>query len=198
MNYLAHLFLARGSAEFRTGALAGDFVRGILPSGEGDDFVRGIRQHREIDAFTDTHPVVREARHRIPQFRHLSRVIVDVFFDHFLATSWRMWSPDEDLATFATRTYGDLQTQRDRMPAEMRLVAERMIAGDWLTSYADPTSIRRALAGISVRLSRPVDLAIAADVLGTAAGERIREDFTIFFPEAIRFADTSANSDRNA
>lgn len=187
MNYLAHLFVARGSAEFRAGALAGDFVRGVLPPEASDEFTRGIRQHRSVDAFTDSHPQVRKARQRLPQFRHLSRVIVDVFFDHYLASGWSRWSPQESLRDFATRAYGDLLSQLERMPAEMRLIVQRMSTGDWLTSYGEQAAVRRALSGISVRLSRPRDLAIAADVLGTPVGEELRADFELFFPEVLQF-----------
>ena len=189
MNYLAHLFLARGTPEFRAGALAGDFLRGILPPEAGDGFLLGVRHHRAVDAFTDAHPDVATCRHRMPQFRHFSRVIVDVFFDHFLARTWKSWSPDEDLSGFAARTYGDLLSQIDRMPPEMRLVVHRMAAGDWLTTYGDKESIRRALAGISVRIRRPVDLAKAADILSTPLAETIEGDFRRFFPHVREYSE---------
>jgi len=78
VNYLAHLFLAGESPESLIGNLAGDFVKGPL----GDRFTPGIRdgirQHRRIDAFTDTHPSVAAFRRvLIPEHGHYARVITD-------------------------------------------------------------------------------------------------------------------------
>ena len=47
------------------------------------DIKKGIQLHREIDQFTDSHPIVRESKLRLrADFRHYSPVIVDVFYDH--------------------------------------------------------------------------------------------------------------------
>src|SRR5438094_5646041 len=56
MNYLAHLFLAGDTAELLIGNLAGDFVKGPLRDEFTPGIREGIRQHRRLDAFTDTHP----------------------------------------------------------------------------------------------------------------------------------------------
>lgn len=184
MNYLAHLFLAHGDAPFRAGALAGDFVRGILPADAADPFTSGIRHHRAMDSFTDCHPAVRQARHRFPAYRHYSRIIVDVFLDHMLALTWSRWSPREALPQFAARTYDELMSQRESMPFEMRLVVERMSAGDWLSGYARRESVRLALRGISVRIGRGVALETAVDYPEEVYGG-VREDFMSFFPEVI-------------
>ncbi|MEA2329190.1 MAG: acyl carrier protein phosphodiesterase, partial [Thermoanaerobaculia bacterium] len=89
MNYLAHLLLAEQTAESLIGNLAGDFVKGRI----GDDVTRGIadgiRHHRRVDAFTDSHPDVAAMRRiLVPEHGHYSRVIVDIFIDHFLACSF--------------------------------------------------------------------------------------------------------------
>jgi acyl carrier protein phosphodiesterase len=101
MNYLAHLFLAGPSAESLIGNLAGDFVKGALREDQYTPGIRaGIRQHRAIDAFTDTHPEVAGFRRvLIPDHGHYSRVISDVFFDYFLANGWSRYS-DETLVAF--------------------------------------------------------------------------------------------------
>src|SRR2546428_5021455 len=98
VNYLAHLFLAGDSAESLIGNLAGDFVKG--PIRGSDAISEGIRQHRRVDAFTDTHPSVAAFRRvLIPEHGHYARVISDVFFDHFLATRWSTYT-DEDFEAF--------------------------------------------------------------------------------------------------
>ena len=91
MNYLAHLFLADDDAESLIGNLAGDFVKG--PVRGNDPISQGIRKHRAIDSFTDTHPSVAAFRRvLIPDHGHYSRIISDVFFDHFLALNWSRYA----------------------------------------------------------------------------------------------------------
>jgi acyl carrier protein phosphodiesterase len=45
----------------------------------------GITLHRAIDTFTDAHPVFRESTKVTFRYHHYAGVIVDVFYDHFLA-----------------------------------------------------------------------------------------------------------------
>ena len=50
---------------------------------------KGIKLHRKIDLFTDSHPISRELRAMLfDQYRHRSRVILDLFYDHFLAADF--------------------------------------------------------------------------------------------------------------
>src|SRR2546425_4296517 len=120
VNYLAHLFLAHDSAESLIGNLAGDFVKGALRDQFTPGIREGIRQHRRIDAFTDTHPSVAAFRRvLIPEHGHYSRVISDVFFDHFLATNWSRYS-SESLQSFVERVF-DLIDGHE-LPGRLRIV----------------------------------------------------------------------------
>ena len=89
MNYLAHVHLAEPSAAGRFGALLGDFVKGAPDPELPPSVRRGILMHRRIDAHTDAHPVHRTSRRRFagPR-RRFAGIIVDVAYDHFLASAW--------------------------------------------------------------------------------------------------------------
>src|SRR5215467_12047486 len=105
MNFLAHLFLAEETAESLIGNLAGDFVEGRLGDRFPPAIAEGIRNHRAVDAFTDTHPSVAAFRRvLIPEHGHYARVIADIFFDHFLAVDFDRWS-GEPLEAFLARVY---------------------------------------------------------------------------------------------
>ncbi len=93
MNWLAHLFLSEPTPAFRIGSLLPD----ILPSRElqhlGREFQRGIERHRQIDAFTDSHAIVRRSILLLgPGFRRFGGILVDMFYDHFLASDWSRYS----------------------------------------------------------------------------------------------------------
>jgi acyl carrier protein phosphodiesterase len=192
VNYLAHLFLAGSTAESLIGNLAGDFVKGRI----GDDFppgiTEGIRQHRRIDAFTDSHPSVAAFRRLlIPEHGHYARVIADVFFDHFLAVDFTRYSP-EPLEAFLSRVYAAIDPHLDQLPGDLRLVYPRMRDESWLQSYQTIEGIRQALGGISHRLSRSPQLAPAVHFL--ADGETRAELewlFHEFFPDVMALSSSS-------
>ena len=61
MNYLAHFFLAYPDPELMAGGYLGDFVKGTLKDADFSPGVTlGIKLHRAIDAFTDSHSTVKE------------------------------------------------------------------------------------------------------------------------------------------
>jgi acyl carrier protein phosphodiesterase len=187
MNYLAHLFLAADSAESLIGNLAGDFVKGALRERFTPGIRDGIRQHRRIDAFTDTHPHVAAFRRvLIPDHGHYARVISDVFFDHFLATSWSRYAR-QPLEVFLQHVYAAIDPHVAELPGYLRFVYPRMRDQQWLLSYADVEGIRTALTNLSHRLSRQPHLETATHHLIDSRPELERR-FHDFFPDVVAFA----------
>jgi len=183
VNYLAHLFLAGDSAESLIGNLAGDFVKGPLHDRFTPGIREGIAQHRRIDAFTDTHPHVAAFRRvLIPDHGHYARVISDVFFDHFLATSFSAYSV-ETLEQFVVRVFSTMEAQ----PRPGRLAVVYAYIPSWILSYREIDSIRIALTNLSKRLSRRPHLETATHHLIDSRVELERR-FHDFFPDVIAFA----------
>lgn len=101
MNYLAHLYFADATPHSVVGNVGADFVKGRLAFERLPEEVRqGVLLHRLVDQLTDSHPLAREARMVFhPRWRHLGRVFVDIFFDHYLARDWAKYH-DEPLRDF--------------------------------------------------------------------------------------------------
>jgi acyl carrier protein phosphodiesterase len=191
VNYLAHLFLSGDSAESIIGNLAGDFVKGALGDRFSPEIRDGIRHHRRVDAFTDTHPAVAAFRRvLIPEYGHYARVISDVFFDHFLATNWSRYSR-EPLPAFLQRIYATLDPYIAELPGRLRFVYPRMRDEQWMLSYADVEGIRIALTHLSKRLSRQPHLETATHHLIDSRAELERR-FHDFFPDVIALARLSS------
>ncbi|MFZ9982655.1 MAG: ACP phosphodiesterase [Cyclobacteriaceae bacterium] len=152
MNYLAHLYLSGDDPEVRIGNFIGDFVRGRTPEQEYPvRMAVGIHLHRNIDAFTDSHPIVRESKLRLrPTYRHYSGVIVDIFYDHFLAKNWDKHHP-EPLPDFAMNFYRHADTEAHRLPQKARYVLPFMKKNDWLTNYGNIEGIEKVLGGMARR-----------------------------------------------
>jgi acyl carrier protein phosphodiesterase len=187
MNYLAHMFLSDGTPEGLIGNLAGDFVRGVNVSSLTPGMQAGIALHRAVDRFTDAHPIVKRSRDRLPEsWRHYRGVLVDVFYDHFLARDFTACA-GEPLDAFASRVYRALRTQHDSLPPRLQSASPIMIERDWLRAYASVEGLRVVLQGMSRRAKRPVALhdSVASLLEHYAAFE---SDFKTFFPELVQFA----------
>jgi acyl carrier protein phosphodiesterase len=189
MNYLAHLYLSDSDPGSLVGSLMGDFVKGRV----GDEFEPSLRQgillHRRVDAFTDSHPLTRRSKARIsPQFRRYAGILVDIFFDHFLATEWSRWS-DTPLDEFASAVYGILGERQETFPERMQRSMHYMVSNRLLQSYCDIEGVHHALRGIETRLRRPSRLGDSVSELEENY-RLFRSDFEQFFPVLIDYVET--------
>ena len=89
MNYLVHLLLPGESTSILVGNFIGDSGHGKQFSTLDPAMQRGILLHRAIDRFTATHPVIRRSKQRAQTVTgRYASVVIDVFYDHFLARDW--------------------------------------------------------------------------------------------------------------
>ncbi len=186
MNYLAHLYLADDDPESVIGSLMGDFVKGRIDGTLSGALRWGITVHRKIDSFTDANAVFRGSKRRLrPEFRRYGGILVDLYYDHFLAVNWHRYS-DVPLEDYSQRVYRILEEHRRNLPSRMQRSVSYMIANDLLLSYRDVIGIRRALQGIEGRLKRESRLSEAVlDLRRNYAS--LKTDFDRFFPELIGY-----------
>lgn len=191
MNYLAHLFLADPTPESLIGNLAGDFVKGRIADDVPPAIAAGIRHHRHVDAFTDSHPSVAAFRRvLIPEHGHYARIIADVFFDYFLATDFPRYA-HEPVDAFLSRVFATIDPYIDELPGRLRVVYPRMRDEGWLSSYRELDGIRMSLAGISHRLSRQPQLAPAVHFLTDRDSRtELARLFHEFFPDVMALSST--------
>jgi acyl carrier protein phosphodiesterase len=186
LNWLAHVFLSEPDVEFRLGNLLADIVRGEELRRTTARFQRGAQKHKQIDAFTDSHPIVKRSRARIgPEFRRFSGVLVDDFYDHLLALHWDEYSPIV-LDAFTSKFYADIESSKVELPSSARVTLDRIIRHDLLGSYRRiegvERSLRRLSAYLSSRWQREFELERGvADLVSQRAG--FDADFVEFFPQ---------------
>jgi acyl carrier protein phosphodiesterase len=186
MNYLAHLHLGGQRPGQLLGSLYGDFVKGLLQGQWPADIEAGIRLHRQIDVYTDSHPVVLQAKQRFPsERRRYAGILVDLFFDHCLAAHWEDYA-EVPLQQFTTRVYQVLRDEAE-LPGKLAQIAPRMAAQDWLGSYREFAVMEQVIAGMSRRLSRPEGLAGGLAELEQLY-EPLLQDFREFYPALEAFA----------
>ncbi len=189
MNFLAHLCLSGNNPKLMVGNFIGDFVKGRNALAKFDrEIAAGIELHRAIDAFTDTHPVVTESKNRLrPKYRHYSGVIVDIFYDHFLAKNWKHYH-QQPLGDYAQDAYKTIRTFEAILPSEVKGMLAYMISGNWLVSYATVAGINQALTGMSRRTIHESKMEEAAGDL-VKHYEAFGEEFQRFFPTLITHCD---------
>ncbi|MBD6618678.1 DUF479 domain-containing protein [Komarekiella sp. 'clone 1'] len=193
MNWLAHLFLSELNVESRLGNLLADIVKGSSRQELNLNIQRGIACHLVIDKFTDSHIVVKRSKERIDSdYRRFAGVLVDVFYDHFLAKNWSDYA-NVSLDEFTAEIYKSFQAYQGQLPVVVNEVITRVVNEDWLRAYRNLTGVENTLARISKRLSmrclrratpthRPFILTEAIGELTTHYDE-FEHDFREFFPE---------------
>ncbi len=183
VNFLAHIYLSGNNPKILVGNFIGDFVKGRnLKEQFESEIAKGIELHREIDFFTDTHPIVRESKKRLqPKYGHYAPVIVDVFYDFFLAKYWSDYHPDP-LADFAVHSYQTILDFEPILPAEVKRLMPYMMKGNWLLNYGKLEGIQQALTGMSrrTRFDSKMDESV---VELTEYHDDFKKEFDAFFPE---------------
>ena len=187
MNYLTHLFLAEDTEESIIGNLLGDFVKGRLGDNYPPGILKGIRTHRKIDFYTDTHPVVKETRKIISDERkRYSGVLIDIFFDHYLSVYWSSYS-DTDFEQFIDKAYEIILKYSDIYPENGKILIPRIVEKDWLRQYKSFEGLRLVFERMSLRVKRQNPLAGSEAELRSNYSE-IENNFNMFFPELIKYA----------
>lgn len=192
MNFLFHLHLSGNDPDILTGNLMGDFVKGRI----GDEYPAllrdGIMLHRRIDSFAQTQPLFRLSRTRIDQSYGLWRgVLVDLFYDHFLARDWREWS-DTPFETYLQQARAMVDGNGRYLPERMRPLVP-VIFDELLPSYRQVEGIGRALERMAARVTRSNPLSGGeSELVRNYAG--LHQDFRRFMPLVQDFVKAAIGS----
>jgi acyl carrier protein phosphodiesterase len=188
MNFLAHGYLSRHSDALIVGNFVADFVKGKPGDHYGEEIIKGIIMHRKIDEFTDSHRVFLRSKNRIrDKYRHYTGVIIDLFYDHFLASDWKTYC-DESLPSFCQKVYKVIYDHFQLLPEDARKMIPWMTKYNWLLNYSTIDGIDRSLKGLSKRTPFESGMENASLDLRDQYDE-FSMDFKEFFPEMIRFVN---------
>jgi acyl carrier protein phosphodiesterase len=188
MNYLAHIYLSGNNDLVTIGNFIADGIKGKQYKKYSKDLQIGILLHREIDTFTDAHPIVRQSTKRLHKnYSHYSGVIVDILYDHFLAKNWSNYS-NVPLEDYIENFYDLLEDHFEILPLRIQRMIPYMIADNWLLSYATIEGIARVLEGMNRRTKNRAKMNLAIHELQEFYTE-FEEEFTQFFKELIDFSE---------
>lgn len=187
MNFLAHIYLSFEDDEITIGNFIADSIRGNKYKHLPKKIQKGITLHRHIDTFTDAHKTVRKSTKKLHvNYGHYSGVIVDIFYDHFLAKNWNNYS-DTPLDEFVEKFYDLLEDNYLILPENTKRMMPYMIADNWILSYASLTGISKVLDGMNRRTKNKSKMNFAIVDLKEHYNE-FEDEFTSFFEELTTFA----------
>ncbi len=184
MNFLAHIFLSGPDENLVVGNFLADFISNKEVFKLPANIQKGVQMHRQIDTFTDHHPIVRKSAKRLHKAHgKYAPVILDVFYDFLLAQNWERYST-QSLEVFTADVYEVLLRHLPLMPEILQDRLPRMIADNWLVRYGTEEGLRFTFSRVKLRSSAPHFFENAVESL-TSNYHEFEEAFNIFFPEVI-------------
>jgi acyl carrier protein phosphodiesterase len=187
LNFLAHIYLSFDDPEIALGNFIADKIKGQNYKHLPINIQRGILLHRAIDSFTDTHPIPRISSSRLhSKYSHYSRVIIDIFYDHFLARDWEKYHA-LPLDSFTFNFYELLKDNRPFLPDGIIDLLPYLFRDNWLLNYAHLEGIHEVLKGMNRRTKYRSSMDESIVELQNHY-ESFETEFTTFFEELITFS----------
>lgn len=189
MNFLAHIYLSGTSDEIKIGNFIGDFVKSSDMGHFSQGINQGITLHWAIDEFTDHHPVVQKSKDRLrPKYGHYAGVIIDIFYDHFLAKNWKDYH-NTPLREYVDSIYLMLNKNIEILPDSVVRMLPYMIKNDWLFNYQFYEGIDKVMHGMANRSNFNSKMEQSVVEL-KKFNKEFEKEFQEFFVELKTFCDS--------
>ena len=187
MNYLAHIHLAHTTNTSLLGNFLGDFVKGSDLSHLPNDLQKGVRLHRNIDSFTDSHACVVSLRQGFPRnIRRMSGIVIDIYFDHLLSIHWEQYNKT-DMPSVLHNFYEQLANTYLEMGGRFPDVKNGLLRYKWLHEYEQKEAVIRAFHQIEKRLNYRITFAKAAADFLESYEDEMHHAFSQFYPQLIKY-----------
>jgi acyl carrier protein phosphodiesterase len=187
MNFLAHIHLSGTNDQIKIGNFMADGIRGKQFLNFPVEIQKGILLHRAIDTFTDAHPLFRKSTKRLhSRYHHYAGVIVDLYYDHFLAKKWSEYN-DEKLEDYVARFYQTLVAHSEILTAKTQHLLPYMIEQNWLVSYQSISGLEHILKQMDNRTKNQSKMQYASEEL-IVNYDAFEEEFSLFYEELQEFS----------
>ncbi|MCI5057820.1 MAG: ACP phosphodiesterase [Flavobacteriales bacterium] len=167
------------------GNFIGDAIKGkSYDLGYNQEILTGIQLHRFIDSYSDNHPLFIKGRKRFfSEYRHFSRVIIDVIYDHLLSVHWAEYS-DEALNDFIDRNIQLLEKAKASMPLESQRFLHYATKFNVLKNYHNLEVIADVIEGIGHRINLSIDPLKSINTFRENQ-QKFEQEFLTFMKEII-------------
>lgn len=194
MNFLAHVYLSGENELIRVGNFLGDWIKGSDYKKYPFELQRGILVHRFIDNFTDTHEIAKKSKIRFAgKYQKYAGVVVDICYDHFLATDWHLYSM-VSLHEYTRDLRKSLLQHQMHFSVEAQDYLSKFLRYNWIEAYATTEGIEKVLTGMAKYTSLP-DKTVDAMRIFRDDYDEFKSEFNVFFPELVNYIETEFNID---
>ena len=192
MNFLAHLYLSQGINQLMIGNFIGDYVKGKKYESYSPEIQKGIILHRKIDAYTDSHPIVKQSTSRFkPCYNRYASVVIDVIYDHYLAKKWDQYS-DITLDNYVDKVHAYLLKNYFTLPNRVKGFLPFLIKSRRLENYQHLWGIEKSLSIMANYSSLPDKTTCAIKVL-TEQYDELQSEFESYFNELRQVVQKEIN-----
>jgi acyl carrier protein phosphodiesterase len=182
LNYLAHQVLSFKNPNLMIGNFIADSIQGNRFDGLNEDIIKGIKLHRKIDTFTDSHPIYLTSKHRFSKdFGKYSGVLMDMIYDHYLAKNFDNYS-EIKLQDFCNHAYVLLQDNMHVFPEHAKRFHGYMVENNILFNYSTLEGMETVLTHLNHRIRHRYQLQNSIAMIKEQDTE-IEEEFFIFFDD---------------
>lgn len=186
MNFLAHVYLSGENDHIKIGNFMADGIHGSNFEEFPIDVQKGIRLHREIDSYTDFHPIFRQSKHRLHErYGHYSGVIMDIFYDHFLAKNFSEYS-NTPLKNFSEDFYQVLEENFEILTPKFQKILPILKQENWMLMYATVEGLAHILYMMDRRTKLRSKMQFSIEELQLFY-EEFENEFKLFFAEMEEF-----------
>ncbi len=169
-----------------------DGVRGKQYENFPIDIQKGILLHRAIDTFTDAHPIFRQSTKKLhSRYHHYAGVIVDMYYDHFLAKNWTNYH-SENLTNYADNFYQSLTDNFPILTLKTQNLLPYMMEYNWLVNYQSIHGLERILSQMDQRTKNQSLMRFATEEL-VAQYDEFESEFSLFYEEVQQFSNNKLN-----
>jgi acyl carrier protein phosphodiesterase len=187
LNFLAHLYLSENYPKIMIGNFIADHIKGNQFTHLDQRIQQGIKLHRQIDTYTDTHEVTRISKRRLhKRYGLFAGIIIDIFYDHYLAKNWKDYSAIP-LKIYVNSVYNLINSHKEILPEKTIQMIPYMIKYNLLYNYRYKEGIKSVLEGMNRRTNNKgqIDLAII-DL--KQLDKDFEKDFESFFDDLQTFS----------
>lgn len=192
MNFLAHAYLSFNNPDILVGNLIADFVKGKQMNTYPDGIRQGIVIHREIDYFTDNHPLNIKTKSIFSNLvGKYSGSFLDVSFDYFLANDADR-IPSMGWQFFADSCYKAIERKASVLPTTFCSLFMYMKSENWFNSYQHKWMIERSFKRLQRRakfLTDDINVFPVFDKNSTL----LQNCYDNFFPELEKYVHNFLN-----
>lgn len=188
MNWLAHTLLSTRQIDYQLGNVLADPLRG-KPWPEASQALRdGMKMHRAIDKFTDSHNIISQSKLLLGGSGHLKGVVLDLLYDHFLSNLWNEFCVIE-LNDYLIEFNAKAHDAAKDFPTKPHNIVTKMAATNLLGQYISFSDFKGALLRIDNRLSsrlKAKETAVQYLPLVAEFYDELMDQFIVFFPQLIQ------------